>query len=150
MVSKPCTISARPLSFAVPTRVARPVPARLAPVSALPGTSSLPEIPGSKSDLPGYIALAGFAVQELSKSRFAMTPDLLYASLAVYSLVYTGLSLAEGKVRPLKIFYIFRTHFLPQPLRVLVTRHVLPAPAHSPSPTTPLFACSSSLTASPT
>jgi len=71
----------------------------MAPVNALPGTERF-SVPGDKDDLPGCIAVAGMAVQQLSKSRFAMTPELLYASLAVYSLVYTVLSVVNDKVRP--------------------------------------------------
>jgi hypothetical protein len=35
-------------------------------------------------------------VTELSKQKFAMSPELLYASLAVYSLLYSVLSVVNG------------------------------------------------------
>jgi hypothetical protein len=82
------------------------------PISALPGTNSLPSVPGDKDDLPGYLAVAGLAVTELSKSKFAMTPELLYASLAVYNLVYVVLSVVNGKFEADRVGNVIAPTFL--------------------------------------
>ena len=70
---------------------------RLPVPTALPGSAALPSIPGEKEDLPGYIAIAGLAATELAKGKFAVTPELLYTSLAVYQLLYTLLGVINGK-----------------------------------------------------
>jgi hypothetical protein len=85
---------------------------RLAPMAALPGTSSLPSVPGDAADLPGFIAVAGLAVTEISKSKFAMTPELLYASLAVYNLLYVVLSVINGKFEADRVGNVIAPTFL--------------------------------------
>jgi len=84
---------------------------RFSPIAALPGTSSLPSIPGDTDDLPGYLAVAGLAVSEVSK-KFSMTPELLYASLAVYNLVYVVLSVVNGKFEADRVGNVIAPTFL--------------------------------------
>jgi hypothetical protein len=81
-------------------------------MAALPGTSSLPSVPGDAADLPGFIAVAGLAVTEISKSKFAMTPELLYASLAVYNLLYVVLSVINGKFEADRVGNVIAPTFL--------------------------------------
>jgi len=84
---------------------------RFSPIAALPGTSTLPSVPGDKDDLPGYLAVAGLAISEVS-NKFSMTPELLYASLAVYNLVYVVLSVVNGKFEADRVGNVIAPTFL--------------------------------------
>lgn len=84
---------------------------RVAIPHALPGTANLPQFPGEKNDLPGYLAATGFAISHIS-SKFALTPELLYASLAVYQLVYCVLSVLNGKSEADRIGTVVAPTFL--------------------------------------
>lgn len=91
-----------PRAGLAPRAPARRAPAprpRLALPRALPGVAGNVSLPVDAADLPGYLALAlAAASQANARVAAALTPELLFTSLAVYQLLYTGLGAVQGGV----------------------------------------------------